>query len=189
MVQAKFGLNITSTFYHLNNSFSDGLKVSSNWITSQQPKLTTRKKWEKKTARTPENIAQVRDSVRLTMSIMCLQSNGGPLGHVLRTAVELCKCSIRFTYVIFQNCLVPSFPFQFSFCNYVGCLMKYTSLNGFVFRHPVIMANFVEVSKSGCFTSSVSPFIKVRPATWGRKKEGDSPNSPVVDISCRGLFV
>ena len=39
--------------------------ISSNWISSQQPdEAYNTKKWEKKTGRTPENIAPVRDSVR-----------------------------------------------------------------------------------------------------------------------------
>ena len=42
-----------------------GWKISSNWITSQQPdKAYNIKKWEKSTARTPKNIAPMRDSVR-----------------------------------------------------------------------------------------------------------------------------
>ena len=63
---------------------SDGLTIIvSNWITSQEPdKAYNTIKWEKKTARTPENIAPVRDSVGRLRSpcsyVPQLKSNGAP---------------------------------------------------------------------------------------------------------------
>ena len=51
-------LSIKTTYFQMS------WNISSNWITSQQPdKAYNTKKWEKKTARTPENIAPERNSV------------------------------------------------------------------------------------------------------------------------------
>lgn len=55
---------MTSTNFHQNHSFLSSQKVSSYWITSQQPdKAYNTKNGRTKTARTPENVAAVRDSV------------------------------------------------------------------------------------------------------------------------------
>ena len=81
------------------------VKNSSNWITSQQPNEAYKtKKWGKKTARTPENIALVKDDV------------GRHRG--------------RRAQVVSRKCQGLSFPFQFRFCQYVDWFMKYSYLNG-----------------------------------------------------------
>ena len=64
------------------------------------------KQMRKKTATTPENISPVRGSVRRFRSPCsnALPEQRWPPVAFLWTAVEMCKCSINFRYVIFQNC-------------------------------------------------------------------------------------
>ena len=59
-VKAKFRQNTT---FQQNHSFSNGLKVSSNWITSQQQDKAYNPQNGQNTVRIPENITAARDSV------------------------------------------------------------------------------------------------------------------------------
>ena len=83
-----------------------GLKISSNWITSQKPdKAYDTTKWEKDSWDSWEHCSSegLRRSTLLTMPMSASRAMVPP-GYILWTAVELCKCSISFRYVIFQNC-------------------------------------------------------------------------------------
>ena len=82
-----------------------GWKIASDWITSQRPdKAYNTKKWKKKTARTPENIAPVRAASHAVLR--CASS-----ATVANWGIfyELCKCSTRFLTCCFSELLRSQF--------------------------------------------------------------------------------
>ena len=106
-VQAKFRQNITSTTFHQNYSFSEGLKnfKQVDHFSTTLQSLQQQENEMKKTAMSPENIAPVRDSLeRLRSPCSGVPPTMATWGMFCELLYIFVNVVLDLKYVVFRNC-------------------------------------------------------------------------------------